>query len=149
MIRPAIPTDRLRVISMLKEAHAAGGLPFPFSAPHAAALFDAQLSRADRLCLVYAPASQPQGVLMASVQEHPFAAIRYAAEVVWWIDPSARGSSASRMLAAYEAWAASVGAQFVQMAALASFPRAGVIYERRGYHPAETHYLKPVAASAA
>jgi GNAT superfamily N-acetyltransferase len=132
---------------MLRDAHRAGGLPFKFSAPHAVALFDAQLAP-NRLCLVMA-APNPVGVLMASAQEHPFAPVRYAAEVVWWIDPAHRGQGAAEMLDAYEAWASEKGCAFASMAALAAAPRAGRIYERRGYVPAEIHYLKPLVPAAA
>jgi GNAT superfamily N-acetyltransferase len=134
---------------MLRDAHSAGGLPFPFSAPHAAALFSAQLCSTDRLCLLSAQDDGPHGVLMASAQDHPFAAIRYAAEVVWWIDPDHRGGTASEMLAAYEAWAVSRNCTFASMAALEAAPRAGAIYRRRGYQPVETHFLKSLAPIAA
>lgn len=148
-VRTALPADKMPVVRMLKAAHAAGGLPFPFSAPHAASLFAVQSSSMPgRLCLIYEADGGPHGVLMASAQEHPFAAVKYAAEVVWWIDPDHRGMSASRMLATYEAWAAEQGCAFAQMAALTAAPRAGVIYERRGYLAAETHFLKRLAPTA-
>jgi GNAT superfamily N-acetyltransferase len=146
-VRPATPDDRVPVVRMLRDAHKAGGLPFKFSAAHAVALFDAQQAQ-DRLCLIFDSGTQ-HGVLMASAQQHPFAPVLYAAEVVWWIDPEHRGKSASEMLAAYEAWAAERGCAFVAMAALSAAPRAGVIYERRGYRPAETHYIKPMVPAVA
>lgn len=146
-VRLATPDDRMPVVRMLRDAHKAGGLPFKFSAAHAVALFEAQQS-ADRLCLIF-DAGTPHGVLMASAQQHPFAPVLYAAEVVWWIDPEHRGKSASQMLAAYEAWAAERGCAFVSMAALSAAPRAGVIYERRGYRPSETHYIKPMVPAVA
>lgn len=145
VVRLAIPSDRLRVVSMLKEAHAAGALPFPFSAPHAAALFDTQCALKDRICIVYVPSDRARGVLMAAINPHPFGPFLIATEVIWWIDPEHRGAAGRAMLDAYEAWATEQGASFVGMAALAAAPRAGVIYERRGYQAAETHYLKPLA----
>lgn len=85
-----------------------------------------------------------QGVLLASAQEHPFGGARYAMETVWWIAPEVRGRAANRMLDAYEQWAREQGCAFCQMAALVTFPGAGRIYERRGYRPVETHFLKPL-----
>ncbi len=117
-------------------------MPFPFSAPHAAALFDAQTGQASRLALVLDVAGAAQGVFMAALSDHPFAPVRMATEVVWWIEPEHRGKAANDMLAAYEAWAKDNGAGFVGMAALEAAPRAGVIYRRRGYVPAETHFIK-------
>jgi GNAT superfamily N-acetyltransferase len=152
-VRAAVAADKIRVVRLLKDAHAAGGLPailgLPFSAPHASALFDQQSSHADRLCLIYDVAGTPQGVLMASAQDHPFVGIRYSAEVAWWIDPDHRGMSASRMLAAYEQWATERGCTVAGIVALRSAPRAGLIYERRGYTAAETHFLKPLAPAQA
>lgn len=145
-MRPALAADKMRVIRLLKNAHAAGGLPFPFSAPHAAALFDGQTTQPDRLALVATVAGVAQGVFMAAVTDHPFAPVRVATEVVWWIEPEHRGKIASEMLSAYEAWARKRGASFVGMAALEAAPRAGAIYRRRGYVPAETHFIKALVA---
>jgi hypothetical protein len=138
----------MRVIRLLKNAHAAGGLPFPFSAPHAAALFDGQTTQPNRLALVATHAGVAHGVFMAAVTDHPFAPVKVATEVVWWIEPEYRGTVASDMLAAYEAWAREQSASFVGMAALEAAPRAGVIYRRRGYVPAETHYIKALPKAA-
>lgn|SRR5690606_39242296 len=141
MIRRATPVDAPQIVRLLKDAHAAAALPFPFSAPHAMSLAQRHIAEPELLALV---AGEPaQGVLLASSQDHPFAAVRYATETVWWIAPKARGIG-SDMLAAYEIWAAEQGCAFAGMAALASFPRAGTIYRRRGYREAETHYLKPL-----
>lgn len=149
IVREAVPSDRLGIARLLRDAHAAGGLPFRFSAPHAVALADRHIASHDLLALVCVGDNGLSGVLLASAQEHPFAAVRYAAETVWWIAPEARGRAASEMLAAYEAWAVEQGCIFAGMAALATFPRAGIIYRRRGYREAETHFLKPLAPAAA
>jgi GNAT superfamily N-acetyltransferase len=141
LIRAAAPSDRLAVVRLLRDAHGAAALPFAFSAPHGALLFDTQLASPDRLCLVLGDDGL-RGVLMASAQPHPFADVRYASEVVWWIDPSARGPAAVRMLQAYEAWAKDQGCVFCGMAALASSPRAASLYQRLGYQPTETHFIK-------
>lgn len=134
--------DAGAIARLLRNAHAAAGLPFPFSAPHAMSLAQRHIAEPQLLALVV---GEPvQGMLLASCQEHPFAALRYATETVWWIAPEARGQFAAEMLATYEAWAMEQGCAFAGMAALASFPRAGTIYRRRGYREAETHYLKPL-----
>ncbi|SMQ65838.1 hypothetical protein SAMN06295905_1329 [Devosia lucknowensis] len=142
-VRLATTEDRGAIIRLLRDAHTAAALPFPFSAPHAAALIDRHI--ADPTLVALVAGTPAQAVLLASSQDHPFAAIRFAAETVWWVAPEARGQFASQMLASYEAWAAEQGCTFAGMAALASFPRAEVIYRRAGYRPAETHFLKPLA----
>lgn len=143
-VRLATPADRLRMVRLLKDAHAAAALPFAFSAPHAAALADRHIASPNLLAAVCAPSGVAQGVLLAASQEHPFAPVKYAAETVWWISPDARGAGAV-MLEFYETWAAEQGCVFAGMAALSTFPRAATIYRRRGYREAETHFLKPLA----
>jgi hypothetical protein len=142
-VRRATAADRTAIVRMLRDAHAAGGLPFAFSAPHAMALADRHIAEPRLLALV---ADNPaRGVLLASSQEHPFAAVRYAMETVWWIAPEMRGRFAADMLISYETWAKEQGCAFAGMAALAAFPRAGIIYRRAGFRETETHYLKPLA----
>lgn len=136
-VRRANHEDRLAVIRLLKESHAAAGFSFPFSAPHADLLFRQHLERG----LVLVAGSPAQGVLMAGAFEHPFGAGKYAKETVWYIAPSARGRSALQMLDAYEAWAREQGCTTIGMASLATND-VSKLYERRGYAPAETHFVK-------
>lgn len=142
-VREAVAADRFQMVRLLRDAHAAAALPFEFSAAHAMALVDRHIASSNLLALVLG--TPAHGLLLAASQDHPFAPVRYAAETVWWISPDARGQGAAEMLAAYEAWASELGCAFAGMAALASFPRAGTIYRRRGYREAETHFLKPLA----
>lgn len=139
-VRLAESMDRVAIVRMLRDAHAAAELPFAFSAPHAMALADRHILEGHLLALV---AGDPvSGVLLASSQEHPFGAVRYAMETVWWVAPEGRGQFAGQMLTAYEEWAIGQGCAFAGMAALAAFPRAGIIYRRAGFRETETHYLK-------
>lgn len=144
-VRLATLADAPAIVRLLREAHAAARLPFPFSAPHAMALAQRHASEPRLLALV--AGTPAKAVLLASCQDHPFAAVRYATETVWWITPEARGQFAADMLDAYESWAAEQGCAFAGMASLASFPRAGIIYRRRGYREAETHFLKPLLSA--
>ena len=136
-IRHALPEDRLAVIHLLRESHSVAGFAFPFSAPHADLLFRQHME-----CGLVLVCGQPaQGVLMAMTFYHPFGAGKWAKETVWYIAPSARGRSALQMLDAYEAWARRQGCTTIGMASLASND-VSKIYERRGYAPAETHFVK-------
>lgn len=142
MIRQAAPSDAAQIVRLLRDAHSAASLPFGFSAPHAMALAQRHIAEDSLLALV---AGEPaEAVLLASSQDHPFAAVKYATETVWWVAPDARGKFAGKMLESYEEWAKQRGCGFVGMAALASFPRAEIIYRRAGYRAAETHFLKPL-----
>ncbi|WP_404864536.1 GNAT family N-acetyltransferase [Georhizobium sp. MAB10] len=85
---------------------------------------------------------RPVGVLMAHAVDHPFAAIRMAGELCWWIDPAHRGRSARSMIAAYEQWAAGQGCTIMSLAGLGSDPKPAALYQRLGYQPAELHFSK-------
>lgn len=136
-VRPADDSDRLRVVALLRDSHQAAGFAFPFHAAYAEGLFKSHLL--DGLVLVLGRSAV--GVLMARTFDHPFGAGRWAKETVWYIDPSARGRGAIRMLDAYEAWAREEGCTTIGMASLATNDVSG-IYLRRGYRPAETHFTK-------
>lgn len=137
MVRPAVEADRLAVISLLRDSHSAAGFEFPFSAPHADALFRSHMAAG----LVLVVGERPRGVLMAMAFEHPFGAGKWAKETVWYIAPEARGRCAIAMLRAYEDWARQQGCTSVGMASLASND-VSPLYSRLGYAPQETHFVK-------
>jgi len=151
MIIEAVSDDKVAVILLLQQAHhAAGfddgdnGFSFPFEAAYAERLFLAHLL-SGALCLVLKPeGDMARGVLMAVAAEHPMGPVRIARETVWYIEPSHRGSNAVKMLDAYEAWARARGCYFVAMAGMGDDPRVAKLYQRRGYHVAERHFLKSI-----
>lgn len=143
MIRLADINDKMACIGLLKQSHTAAGFSFPFKAAYASALFDQHLDRPDRCTLLLEHQGLVQGLLMATWSEHPFGAGRYANETVWYIAPLARGRSALQMLDAYEKWAKQHNCAAISMASLHTND-VSRIYQRRGYAPAETHFLKPL-----
>ena len=140
MIRRGLSTDRAAVVALLRDFHAAAALPFEFSAPWAAALFEAHCTQPDRAAFVLDDGGA-RGVLLAVAGQSPLGSFRIAQELAWWVDPAHRGGGGA-MLDAYEEWAAEHGCTLVGTAALASMPRAEGIYLHRGYTRAETHFLK-------
>ncbi len=137
--RRAILIDRVAVVRLLKDSHAAAGFPFRFSAPHADALFRHHMECG----LVLVTGNPVNGVLMALTFEHPFGAGRWAKESVWYVRPEARGRSALQMLDEYEVWAREQGCTTVGMASLETND-VSRLYERRGYVPVETHFVKTI-----
>jgi GNAT superfamily N-acetyltransferase len=154
MIRPALLTDKARVVELLADSRTGAGFDtpegptgfaFPFDAAYAERLFLAHLRGPRTLALVHDVEERAEGVLMAAASEHPFGPVWLARETLWWIDPAHRGGTAApRMLDAYEKWAARQGCAFVGMAGMGDDPAVGALYWRRGYRIAETHYLKAV-----
>ena len=143
IVRAATPGDRWRIIRLLEESHQAAGYTFAFEAARADHVLRLHLDRADACALVLDVDEVAQGVLLAAAYDHPFGAGKWAKETVWYITPAHRGRGGLRMLDAYEEWAGSAGCAVVSMAALASND-VSRIYERRGYSPAETHFVKPL-----
>lgn len=74
---------------------------------------------------------------------HPLSGVPTAGEVMWWMDPAARGGGLA-LLRRAERWAAELGAQQVQMIAPSANERVGRLYERRGYQSLETSYQASV-----
>jgi GNAT superfamily N-acetyltransferase len=107
----------------------------------------------DRLSAsVKAVADNPDGVILVSgsdatitgmiamlAYDHPFSGERMAFEVVWWVEPEARGDGV-RLLRAAEDWAIEQGIGKMQM--VAPNERVGALYERMGYLPVETSYQR-------
>lgn len=66
----------------------------------------------------------------------------WADEFVWWVDPAYVGRGAGpRLLAAGEVWACARGLRWMKMIAPQG-SRIGRYYERQGYVPVETAYMK-------
>jgi hypothetical protein len=153
MIRLATIADKARVITLLEHSRAAAGFTnndgitgfsFAFDPAYAERLFLTHMLRADMLCLVLEQDEIAQGVLMAVACEHPFGPVRLARESVWWIEPDYRGMAAIRMLDAYEDWAQAQDCDYSGMAGMGLDPGVSKLYLRRGYKPAEVHFLKAI-----
>lgn len=79
-VRFATASDRDRVVTLLRESHAAAGFTFPFRAAYADQLFQQHMA-SEKACVLVA-GNPAQGVLMAVAFEHPFGAGRIAKETV-------------------------------------------------------------------
>ncbi len=147
IVRSAVPSDAGRVLVMAKAFHAASATPLPFSAAMASLVADAAITDDDKFCVVCADADDhARGVLVAHAGMHHFSPVMIASEIMWWIDPAFRGVIAGQMLDAYEDWARSKGCAFVHLAGLGASPVVSRLYCRRGFQPAETHFMKPLSA---
>lgn len=84
-------------------------------------------------------AEDPTGMIAMLAYDHPFSGERTAFEVVWWVDPEARGDGIC-LLRAAEDWAREQGIAKMQM--VAPNERVGALYERLGYRPVEVSYQR-------
>lgn len=152
MIRPAVPDDRAGVVALLEAMHreagshrpdgGATGFSFGFRTPYADRLFALHLDQADACCLVLDLGAGPAGMLLARAGQHLFGPVKVACETCWYIAPDHRGRWALRMIDAYEAWAQARGCQLVDLAGMGADPAVAVLYRRRGFRVAETHFVK-------
>ena len=141
IVRSARGSDAGCVIDLLKQSHAAACFPFAFDPVRAHSLFAAHMQAARACVLVMEYRGAVAGLLMATVFDHPFGAGLCAKETAWFVSPVSRGRGAVRMLDAYEAWAIEQGCAVVGMASLA-LNDVSKIYQRQGYAPVETHFMK-------
>lgn len=141
-VRPATERDVPRIIEM--------GRAFLQASPYVAVLREnpAQIETFTRWLL-----TNPEGLLLvledrggavagmfgALLAPHYFSGDMMATEVVWWVEPDARGAG-KLLLAAAEQHAQAHGAIALQM--IAPDPRVGTLYERAGYRFVESAYQK-------
>lgn len=91
--------------------------------------------------VLVAEAIAPVGMMALSTYLHPMSGERIATEIVWWMDPDARGGRAAlKLFAAGEAWAREQGAVKLQM--IAPSDKVGQFYERLGFERIEVHYQR-------
>lgn len=79
------------------------------------------------------------GMLAMLMVTHPMSGDRIASEIVWWMNPSARGAGV-RLLRTAERWAKDGGAVAVSM--IAPTDRVGQFYAAIGYAPVEVNYYR-------
>lgn len=82
------------------------------------------------------------GMLAIVVVPHPLTGRNYAEEIAWWVEPEHRiGRVGPNLLRSAEEWATTKGANMCKMVAPEG-SSVGGFYERLGYQPVETAYLK-------
>jgi GNAT superfamily N-acetyltransferase len=85
-----------------------------------------------------------KGAIAGLLYENVFDGGKCASELFWYVWPGAEKGSGTKLIEAFEEWAQRRGATRVTMAyMLHNMPeRLGTFYEKRGYTPFETHYVK-------
>ena len=97
------------------------------------------LANPDGVVLLSGSALKTTGMIAMLAYDHPFSGERTAFEIIWWVEPEARGDGV-RLLRAAENWAREQGASAMQM--VAPNDRVGLLYRRLGYLPVETSYQR-------
>jgi hypothetical protein len=143
-IRLATINDTLPVMGLLREAHTAAlSKFFEFDAAMAERQWMTHLASSESICLVYEAGGEPRGVFVGAATNYPGGPVRLAIEVVFWVSPQHRGSAWLRIMREFETWAKDKCCAFTSISSKQD-ERFSTALERRGYAPAETHYLKAV-----
>jgi GNAT superfamily N-acetyltransferase len=143
-IRPATLADVPRLVAMGRQQIAAlyGGAVA--DDPAALEALATQLVTAPTCaCFVADQEGAVVGMIGLVGYAHHLSGVSTVGEVMWWVDPGARGAGLA-LLRRAERWAAETGAQVMQMMAPATNPLVGRLYERRGYQAVETTYQAAV-----
>jgi GNAT superfamily N-acetyltransferase len=86
-----------------------------------------------------------EGMLALTALPHPTTGEPFGDELAWWVNPEVRASRLGpRLLQAAETWCQARGLPWLKMIAPAG-TSVGRYYERHGYAPLETAYLKRLA----
>ena len=106
------------------------------------ALAEHLITGAHGALFVAARAGTLVGMIGVFVFPHPISGEAIGSEVMWWMEPDARGAGI-RLLRAAERWVKARGATRFQM--IAPTPDVEAIYERLGFEKVETVYQRSVA----
>ncbi len=144
-VRPAIAADLPQCVEMARRFHAFAG--FEKLAPFCAGSAEAtgQILIEHGILLIAEEGGQAVGMigLMLAPVAHNHAH-RYAIEMMWWVEPADRARGIGEaLIAEAEIQSRGKGAGAIMMLHLVNSPPAArAMYGARGYHEAETLYLK-------
>lgn len=135
-VRPARAGDIPAIVEMGKAFHAKGGLSFGYDEGAVSALVE-RLIESDSGTVLMSDGGMIGGLLSPAYCDPKW---NMAVELFWW----ASDRRGLKLLSAFEAWAADMGAQEVRMTTLNALPSGDRIVTRRGYAPVETSYQKVI-----
>lgn len=143
MIREATLDDVPQLVEMSRQFRAQSlyRTTFVDNPEQLAATITGLITGPSSVMLVLTAEDRLIGMIGLLLHPHLFDAVMTAGELVWWVEPEARGSGAGvELLRAAEAWAVEKGAARIQM--VAPSVRVGEFYEREGYTFIEMNYQK-------
>jgi GNAT superfamily N-acetyltransferase len=142
-IRPATPADVPRLVAMgTAQLTAIYGGAVPADPGTLEALMRRLQGTPDAATFVAVRDGAVVGMIGLVRFRHPATGEVTVGEMMWWIEPAARGAGLA-LLRRAEAWAADVGATVLQMQAPTE--RVARLYEHRGYRRLEVTYRRALA----
>lgn len=114
------------------------------SPTHLEELARALIASEDAVIFVAERHGEVVGCLALHVFPHPMSGERTANELVWWVNPEARGVGVL-LLRRGEEWAKAMDATRMQMVAPTAAPEVARFYTHAGFTPVETMYERRIA----
>jgi GNAT superfamily N-acetyltransferase len=141
LIREAILADVPRLVEMgvrwVEEGPYAGHIQ---PDPTCMARLASGLIEADHgLILIYEQGGRAIGMIGVVATFHPYSGAPTMSEMFWYVEPESRGAGVKLLLRA-EQWARDHG--IVDSVMISPSPKVSAFYERMGYAPLETQYIK-------
>lgn len=108
------------------------------------ALVNAMLANPDAAGWLAEREGVPVGMIGAALYTNPMSGERVGSEIVWWMEPEARGGrTALRLIRTAEQWAQEHGAVIFQL--MAPTTEVGRFYQALKYDAIEVHYQRRLA----
>ena len=141
MIRHATPEDWPRIVEMATRFVAETRYSdfIEISQEQVESSLDAITNSPNSVVLVSGSDGHITGMIVVMICPHPFSGERIAYEVVWWVDPEARGDGV-RLLRAAEKFGKDSGAKKMNM--VAPNDKVAHFYERLGYEKVEVAFQR-------
>lgn len=145
MIRLAAMADLSAIEAMVLRFWRTTGAPVEtdaYSRGHFAATLSALIEAPTGFAVVL-DRDGPRGVILALVSISPFAPVKVADELIWWVEPEHRGGGwGAQLFKSYEDWAVGQG---VAMVGASCFDDATAAWlAQQGYHPLDRKHGRPV-----
>lgn len=120
------------------------GLPGSFSEEHFINFWQQALNEERGVLLIADAGGGAVGTIAALLYADPNNGELVAQEMFWWVDPEHRDAESGNLMDAYEGWARSVGAKRIVVSAIHGMRERCLerYYEKRGYRPVETNFVK-------
>jgi GNAT superfamily N-acetyltransferase len=144
MVRPATLADVPRVVEMAEHFGASDLYSSLLRVDPAriGAFVVGLLDREDGVLLVYERDGVVVGMVALIAFAHHWTGEQVASELVWWVEPEARGRAGLVLLKAAEQWARAHGCAVVQM--IAPSPEVARFYAAVGYTEVERGFQRRV-----
>lgn len=137
-VRIATLNDSKIAIKLLLNFHKEAKLPFNPSSVWALNIFKSFVNDDDKIAII-----KEGGILLGGISQSILGPFIQSYELAWWVEPEHRGNSLE-MVKIYEDWAKGKGAKAIELKSLHQFKETEKIYNRLGYNPLETSWIKIV-----